>query len=125
MTLTVYTYGKTFKNSNCISSYDNQSFKYSLIDIPNLTNIEAEYCAVVYALQRSRCDKDILILSSSELVISELKGEIPLNSDISRYYRGVINEFIILNDYTVKYAHIRKKDNIARELLNAVLSHLK
>jgi ribonuclease HI len=111
-----------------------QSFKsYSEYLGENLTNNEAEYQAVVFALQKFKAlfgkkltkNTDIEIKSDSELLIKQLKGEYKiLDSKIQSLFLKIWN--LKIDFKKIKFTFIsREKNKEADGLVNEALENQK
>jgi len=71
------------------------------------TNNEAEYYAVIRALENTK-EKDIEIISDSELVIKQLNGQYKITKDHLRILKEQVNELI--KDRNVKFTNLKREN---------------
>ncbi len=95
----------------------------------NLTNNEAEYSAVIFALKKFKAlfgkaiseTSDVELRADSELVVKQLNGEYKLeNEKIQKFFIEIWN--LKLDFKSVKFKHIpREKNKEADRLVNEAL----
>ncbi len=95
----------------------------------NLTNNEAEYSAVIFALKKFKAlfgkaiaeTSDVEIRADSELVVKQLNGEYKLeNEKIQKFFIEIWN--LKIDFKSVKFRHIpREKNREADRLVNEAL----
>ncbi len=98
----------------------------------NLTNNEAEYSAVIFALKKFKAlfgnkiaeNSDVEIRADSELLVKQLNGEYKLeNEKIQKFFIEIWN--LKIDFKSVKVKHIpREKNREADRLVNEVLDNL-
>ena len=91
-------------------------------DIGERTNNVAEYAAVLKALKYITSnsvikDKNIEVISDSQLVVNQLRREWHIKEDILRDLAQAIWNIVQANQLKVTYKWVRRKDNPAGKLL--------
>ena len=85
------------------------------------TNNEAEYNAIIMALEENK-ENDIEIISDSQLVINQIKGEYKINKPhLKKLYDKVIE---LIAGRNIKFFHLMREDSFitrADELVNQEL----
>ena len=90
------------------------------------TNNEAEYNAIILALKNinTNNNKNIHIISDSELVIKQLNGEYKIKKQHLRDLYSKIQNIIAKNNLNIKFSNLRREDKFissADALLNQEL----
>jgi ribonuclease HI len=98
----------------------------------NITNNEAEYSAVIFALKKFKAvfgkaiaqTSEVEIRADSELVVKQLNGEYKIeNEKIQKFFMEIWN--LKLDFEIVKFKHIpREKNSEADKLVNQALDNL-
>ena len=85
--------------------------------IGGLTNNQAEYRAIISALESVPVDSTVTILSDSQVVIYQIHGVYRVNSDSLIELRNRVNEIVILSNLTATFQWIPRTQNRADGLL--------
>jgi ribonuclease HI len=82
-----------------------------------LTNNEAEYLAIVSALKRLRAGTEAEVLTDSQLVVSQLRGEFRIRELRLEKLVDEVKTLIERKRLTVKFTWVRRSENKAGKLL--------
>jgi ribonuclease HI len=91
------------------------------------TNNQAEYLAVLLALDYLQADNDIddktiELIGDSQLVIKQLAGEYKIKNEKLKELYWQIRERIVSGGYNVKFSHVKRERNkLADEMANKAL----
>ena len=119
MTLTIYVDGSGGPNSG-YGYFTKETGDSFYEKIPNLTNNQAEYHAVIYALKKyaDSKDDDITIYSDSKIIVNQLNHEFAINNTTLR--RLAQEAWTIISTYpslTIKW--IPRDENLAGKMLGS------
>lgn len=117
----IYTDGSGNGRIGYIIEHDGQK-TVQTVDIGGCTNNVAEYTAVVKALEHITSntiikDKNIEVISDSQLVINQLSHNWHIKDDALRDLAKAIWKITQANQLNVTYKWVRRKENPAGKLL--------
>lgn len=81
-----------------------------------MTNNEAEYTAVIRALETVE-DKDVKIMSDSKLVVNQLKGEWHIKGEQLRKLFDTVHDIIKKRELNVEFVWVPREENPAGKYL--------
>lgn len=118
MTLTIYVDGSGGPNSG-YGYFTKETGDSFYEEMPNLTNNQAEYRAVISALKKYADSKDdVVIYSDSQIIVNQLNHEFAINSTPLR--RLAQEAWTIINTYhslTIRW--IPRGENLAGKMLGS------
>ena len=85
--------------------------------IGGLTNNQAEYRAIISALEAVPAGSIVNIFSDSQVVVYQIRGVYRVNSDCLMELRNRVNEIAFLNNLAVTFKWIPRTNNRADALL--------
>ena len=95
--------------------------KYFTVMTPAKTHNEAEYWAIIYALEMISTYELVTIYSDSQLVVRQLNGEYAVKNERLRELHRKVWEIIFRRGLDVKFVWIPREKNLAGALLDSEL----
>ena len=85
--------------------------------IPDLTNNQAEYRAVISALKSIRNASTVKIITDSLLVVSQLRGEYRIRDSKLETLASEVKTIVEQKQLTATFLWVRRSENLAGKLL--------
>jgi len=95
--------------------------KYFTVMTPAKTHNEAEYWAIIYALEMISTYEFVTIYSDSQLVVRQLNGEYSVKNVRLRKLHRRVRELISQRGLDVEFVWIPREKNLAGALLDSEL----